>query len=138
MGNKYHAGTEYTNEQQDQLDYAYQVWLALDLIDDHYAYSDEAAHDRAEAAYNDYEALRAEFDASNAKRRVVAAGNQDGLFFVADELMEAEVSRWYNAALVGLRPLADALTARTVWAEESALGMEEAPYIAGHPSNGYG
>lgn len=90
MSNKYHAGTEYTNEQRDQLDAAFQAWLDLDLVDAHYGYEDETAHSKATAAYRDYEALQDKFHAENRspKRGVASGHGLEGFDFIADELLE--------------------------------------------------
>ena len=90
MSNKYHAGTEYTNEQRDQLDAAFQAWLDLDQLYANHEYDDEPAHVKATAAYRDYEALQAKFDAANAptKRGVAYGHGLEGFDFIADELLE--------------------------------------------------
>ena len=62
---KYHAGSKYTNEQQDELDAAFQAWLDIDVVADYHGYEDKAARDKANASYQAYKALKVEFDAIN-------------------------------------------------------------------------
>jgi hypothetical protein len=91
MSNKYHAGTEYTNEQRDKLDAAFHVWLGIDLIDAYFGYKDEAVHSQAYAAYREYEALKDKFHTENHApvKRGVASGNQHGFTSVSTAQMVA-------------------------------------------------
>jgi hypothetical protein len=64
---QFHAGPTYTRTQQAALDAAFSTWMRFETVAENAMWRDEALVRASAAAYAAYKALKADFDAANAK-----------------------------------------------------------------------